>query len=211
MRNKDFARILQSVPTDYYQKGTRKNPLQYLWHTQKINFCLKLLQTIQFKNCLDVGSASGFMISEISKKYPKVKFYGVDAYKEAINSAKKRYPHIMFKQAGAEKLPFKNNQFDLVICYETIEHVRNPQKAMSEIKRVLKKNGTTILAMDSGNLLFRLIWFFWEKTYGKAWKGAHLNAFHHKDLERLILESKFRFTGKHFTHFGLEVVYVLKK
>lgn len=211
MKNKDFNQILKSVPVDYYQKGTRNNLLQKYWHGTKINFALKFLNDIYFENCLEVGSASGYMISEIAKKHPRVKFCAIDAYAGAIKYAKREYPHINFVKAEAEKLPFKNNRFDLILCYETIEHVRNPQKAILEMKRVLRGNGQLILAMDSGNLAFQIIWFFWKKIYGRPWQKAHLNPYRHRDLEELILQSGFKISGKYFTHFGLEVVFVLGK
>lgn len=211
MNTQDFDQILNSVPLDYYQKGTKSNPFQRYWHGTKISFCLSLLKDINFKNCLEVGSASGYMISEIAKKYPKVTFEAIDAYDKAVKYAQKKYPRIKFSKAEAENLPFNNNFFDLLLCYETIEHVRSPQKAMSEMKRVLKKDGKLILAMDSGILAFRIIWFFWEKTFGKAWSGAHLNPYHWTDLENLILQSNFKIVSRHFTHFGLEVVFVLEK
>ncbi|MEK7521434.1 MAG: class I SAM-dependent methyltransferase [Patescibacteria group bacterium] len=211
MENTKFKKILEQVPLDYYQSTVRHNLLQRYWHTTKVNFALKLLKKIPLKNCLDVGSASGHMISQIAKKYPKAQFFAVDAYKEAIEYGRKNYPHVTFIYAEAEKLTFKNNQFDLCLCYETIEHTRNPKKALSEMKRVLKPNGTLILAMDSGNLAFRIIWFFWEKTYAKAWQGAHLHPFHHKDLRKLLLKAGFKIQKQYFTHFGLEVVYILTK
>ncbi|EKD90180.1 MAG: methyltransferase type 11 [uncultured bacterium] len=211
MTKKDFDRILNSVPPDYYQKGIKGNILQKIWHGTKIKFALKLLNNISFKNCLEVGSASGHLISEIAKKHPKVKFHAIDAYKEAIEFGKKKYPHIKFLKAEAEKLPFKNNQFDLILCYETIEHVRNPKKVISEMRRVLKKKGKLILAMDSGTLTFRIIWFFWERTRGRVWQAAHLNPYHHRDLEALVLQSGFKITQKYFTHFGLEIVLMLEK
>ena len=211
MRKKDFNKILNSVPPDYYQKGIKNNLLQKYWHSTKINFSLRLLSKISFKNCLEVGSASGYMISEIAKRYPQVKFHAIDPYEAAIKFAKKQYPHINFVKAEAEKLPFKNNQFDLILCYETIEHVRNPQKAIFEMKRVLKKRGKFILAMDSGTFAFQIIWFVWERTYGRAWQKAHLNPYHHSDLENLILQSGFKIVDRYFTHFGLEIVFVLEK
>jgi predicted SAM-dependent methyltransferase len=42
-------------------------------------------------------------------------------------------------------LTFKDNKFDLIICYHVLEHIKNDTKAMEEIYRVLKPNGTAIL------------------------------------------------------------------
>lgn len=211
MKNREFNKILESVPPDYYQKGVKNNFLKKYWHTTKANFAVRLLKKVKFKNCLDVGSASGYMTAEISKEYPQARFYGVDAAGIAIKHAKKHYPHINFTKAEAENLPYKNNQFDLVLCYETIEHVRNPEKTLLEIRRVLKKRGKLILAMDSGTIPFQVGWFFWEKTFARVWQKAHLNPYHHNDLKNLVTKSGFKIIKKHFTHFKLEVVFLLEK
>lgn len=48
--------------------------------------------------------------------------------------------------AQAEKLPFKDGTFDLVICLETLEHAEKPWLICAEIERVLKPNGMTIVS-----------------------------------------------------------------
>jgi len=211
VKNNHFYKIWKKVPVDYYQKGIKSNVLQRMWHKHKIKTAKKLMNNLTFNKCLDVGCASGYMISEIAKDFPKKEFWGIDAYDKAIGYAKKRYKNIQFKIAFAEKLPFQEDSFDLVICYETIEHVLNPKQTLKEMERILSNDGTVLLAMDSGNLLFRIIWFIWEKTKGSVWNGAHLNPFHHKELEFLIRKSGFKIERKNFTHFGLEIVFVLSK
>lgn len=203
--------LWQKVPVDYYQRGTKTNLFQKIWHYLKINSTKQILKNYHFNNFLDIGCASGYMLSEISLAYPHAKYYGVDVYAKAINFAKKRYSNIKFQVAFAEKLPFENETFDLIIFYETIEHVENPLLSLKEIKRVLKKRGISVVAMDSGNLLFRLAWFLWENSTGKVWKGAHLHPFHHSDLEKIIRKAGLKIKKKFFTHLGMEVTFILSK
>lgn len=47
-------------------------------------------------------------------------------------------------KADINKLPFKNESFDSVLCLEVFEYLKDPQKAMSEVYRVLKDKGTLI-------------------------------------------------------------------
>lgn len=47
--------------------------------------------------------------------------------------------------ADAHSLPFKDEEFEYIICTEVLEHLKNPAKAISEMKRVLKNDGTLIL------------------------------------------------------------------
>lgn len=211
MDQQKLITIWNKVPVDYYQKGVKRNLLQALWHGQKSAIAKKIIKKLKFNNCLDVGCASGYMISQILHDFPDAKYFGIDAYDKAIEYAHKYCPGVEFKVAPAEKLPFKDNSFDLVICYETIEHVANPSLCLEEMKRVLSSKGKLILAMDSGNLLFKSVWFIWENTKGRVWKDAHLNPFHHKQLQDLISKSKFNIEKKIFTHGGMEVVFVLSK
>lgn len=205
----NLLKIWNQVPRDYYQAGIKRNLLQRIWHRNKIRVANSLIAKLQFNNCLDLGCASGYMLSEIAKLYPRVRFTGVDVYHQAILFAAKSYPGIKFIQADAHNLPFGKDAFDLIISYETFEHVADPLLFLKESKRVLRKSGTFILAMDSGTLLFRIIWSLWERTFGRVWRGAHLNPVHHTHLEQLVKKAGYKVKNKHFTHLGLEVVFVL--
>ncbi|MBI2330244.1 methyltransferase domain-containing protein [Candidatus Daviesbacteria bacterium] len=211
MQNHKLYSTWSKVPVNYYQQGVKNNFFQWLWHKTKINLAKKIIADLHFKNCLDVGCASGFMVSEIAKAIPEAHYFGIDIYDKAIASAKKNYPHIKFKVASAQKLPFRKDYFDLILFYETVEHVENPAECLKEIKRVLGKKGTLILTMDSGSLLFRIVWFIWENTKGRVWKNAHLHPFHHEQLEELIERAEFEIKEKIFSFFGMEVTFVLRR
>jgi len=212
MKNKrELNKIWSQVPPNYYDNATETNLLQKYWHSQKINTLQKLIAFQKFKKILDVGCAGGYMANKVNYIFPKSKITGIDVYKESIDYAKKKYPNINFIVADAHKLPFKDNTFDMVICYETIEHVVNPKKVLAEIKRVMKKNGKALVVMDSGSPLFRGVWYVWENTKGKVWKGAHLHPFHHTELEKVIKSVGLKISKKHFSHFGMEVSFLLKK
>lgn len=45
----------------------------------------------------------------------------------------------------AHNLPFEDASFEVVVCSEMLEHADNPQKVISEIKRVLKPEGRVVL------------------------------------------------------------------
>ncbi len=48
--------------------------------------------------------------------------------------------------ADAEKLPFANGSFDLVLCLETFEHARKPWLVAAEIERVISEKGVVIVS-----------------------------------------------------------------
>jgi SAM-dependent methyltransferase len=55
--------------------------------------------------------------------------------------------------ADATKLPFKNNSADSVVCFQVLEHLQNPQKAVDEMYRVLKKNGVCLATTHMATVL----------------------------------------------------------
>jgi ubiquinone/menaquinone biosynthesis C-methylase UbiE len=64
---------------------------------------------------------------------------GVDFLDTAIEIGKKIHPQLKLKQGNIYDLPYKNSEFDLVICTEVLEHLKEPDKALKELKRVTKK------------------------------------------------------------------------
>ena len=204
---KRLVEIWAQVPADYYDKGIKRNPLQKLWHTKKLAEVLKLLPK-DAKKVLDIGCSSAVLTAEIAKQLKNSKVAGIDSYREAIDFAKSKYPHLELKVADAHKLPYKDKSFDLVVCTETLEHVTDPKKSLLEMKRVLKKGGKAIISMDSGSLLFRTIWFFWTKSKGRVWENAHLHEFSAALLEGLIKESGFKITKRNYSHMGMSIIFL---
>jgi len=93
---------------------------------------------------LDVGSGDGQFLSYIkSKCTKKVKFdfIGIDKY---VN--KKFFDFKLLNNDIEEKLPIKSNSIDIVIAGEIIEHVKNTDLLINELKRVIKKNGSIVLS-----------------------------------------------------------------
>ncbi|MDP3758143.1 MAG: class I SAM-dependent methyltransferase, partial [Candidatus Daviesbacteria bacterium] len=89
MRNHRLYNTWSKIPVNYYQNGVKNNFFQWLWHNTKIKLAKKIIKNLRFKNCLDVGCASGFMVSEIARSFPGASYYGIDVYDKAIHSAKK--------------------------------------------------------------------------------------------------------------------------
>jgi len=55
------------------------------------------------------------------------------------------YPGIDIKADITKKIPVPTNSFDGVVCFQVLEHLANPQKAVDEIYRILKRGGSCLL------------------------------------------------------------------
>lgn len=122
------------------------------------------LQFVEGKDILDVACGTGYGLPFLRRKANKV--VGVDVSLEALSEAKDRCDdktNVLL--ADALRLPFRDEAFDVVTSFETIEHLRERQQFLQEIKRVLKMNGLLVLSTPNAN-------------YTKPVNGKPNNPFH---------------------------------
>ncbi len=211
MKNKiTHEHVIEQVPPDYYQKGIRTNYLQRIWHTGKLQAVIKEIDFYPNK-ILDVGCASGWFLSQLMKKYPKSKCFGIDIYTNSIEYGKKHYKKIKFDVADAHRIPYSAKSFDLIICTEVLEHVDDPGKVLLEIRRLLTKKGKAVIELDSGSILFSAVWYLWRFTKGRVWNHSHLHSFTTKKLRRLITKSGMKIISEKKCNLGMAMVFSVQK
>jgi ubiquinone/menaquinone biosynthesis C-methylase UbiE len=86
------------------------------------------------QNMLDIGTGSGIFAEAFAAQGLKVA--GVDVNPEMLPVAQQYVPSGTFKEAGAEKLPFQNAEFDLVIMGLVLHETDEPGRALWEARRV---------------------------------------------------------------------------
>lgn len=87
------------------------------------------------RRCLEIGCGRGAFQDLVAD------YVGVDLARSAGH-----YLHKPFFQASATELPFAENSFDGAWSYAVLEHVPAPERALSEMRRVLRPGGLLLLA-----------------------------------------------------------------
>ncbi len=100
---------------------------------KKLELIKKYLKVKQDEKLLDVGCGTGLTTS-----CWECRCYGIDPSKNLLAKAKRKHKNIIFKQAPAEKIPFENNFFDVVISVTAIQNFSDIEKGLEEIKRIGK-------------------------------------------------------------------------
>lgn len=100
---------------------------------------------------LALGCGTGAELDFLSKLGDAT---GVDCSPEAVSFCKKSSHNVM--QGDAEKLNFHDESFDLVVAFDVLEHIKDDQKAVSEINRVLKKDGFFYMTVPA----FQFLWSY---------------------------------------------------
>lgn len=196
--------ILKKVRTDYtliakeFDKARdREWPefslfLKYLKRQNKKKEIIRLL---------DLGCGNGRLAQFL--KTESIDYTGVDNNRSLLAIAKKKNPRSLFRYADILKLPFPADLFDTVWCIAVLHHIPTKKlqlKALKEIKRVLKKNGTLMIT----------VWNLWQARYKNfidketqnaliAWKRLkkgetiqrYYYAFQEKELRALLKKSGF--------------------
>ena len=116
----------------------------------------------EFNNGLDVGCSGNsflyFLKNIRTKSFLDLSNIPLSQYKsEAKSILKKRNnPIVTFNPICGDiiKLPYINDSFDLVCSLDTLEHIKNDTLAISEISRVLRKNGIAIITVPHRSKYF---------------------------------------------------------
>lgn len=210
--NKAIDQNHKKVPGNYYHKAIAHNIFQWYWHTRRFCESKKILVGIKARKILDVGCHDGRFTFEVSKLFPQAAIYGIDISSEAIRFAKSKYPTINFLVARAEKLPFPDNTFDLINCFEVLEHVKDPRQVIRAIYRVLKPGGTFIVLIPTDNLLFRIIWLLWTRFGpGRVWHNTHIQQFENQALEKILEKEGFKLLQRKNFLLGMLLFIQVKK
>lgn len=112
---------------------------------------------IRGKKVLDIGSWTGpfeILIYGLAREIT-----AVDIEEKALKVLKKNLPKVTIVKAVAHRLPFKSETFDVVCCFDVIEHIPQGYElaTLFEINRVLKKGGYLFLATPYSNFLANLL------------------------------------------------------
>jgi ubiquinone/menaquinone biosynthesis C-methylase UbiE len=98
---------------------------------------------------LDVGCGTGALLRTLADRLPaRVALAGVDpapAMIEVGRAALGAHPRVRLAQAGAERLPFANASFDLVVSTVSFAHWADQPAGLAEIARVLRPSGRLVL------------------------------------------------------------------
>jgi 2-polyprenyl-3-methyl-5-hydroxy-6-metoxy-1,4-benzoquinol methylase len=97
---------------------------------------------------LDVGCATGYLAEPLKARGCRV--WGLDRDADAVSTAAASYEeaHVVDLDAS-DALPVPEGAFDVVICADVIEHLRDPERGLRLVRRYLASNGRLILSVPN--------------------------------------------------------------
>lgn len=105
---------------------------------------------------LDAGCGTGHFLTRVLTQYPQSSLFGADLSPEAINFASlKSNKTIRLSRGSVCSLPFADNSFDVVTCFDVIyiAEVQDDIQALQEFSRVLTPNGVLLIQVPAFEFL----------------------------------------------------------
>lgn len=140
---------------------------------------------------LDIGCRYGSLIYKLYMEGIR-EVAGIDVCRESIDFGRKKYPEISDNLVlyDGEKLPFSENEFDVVLMFDVIEHINGVKDFLrSQVRRVLKRGG--LLILQTPNKLINVPWSILQHRSFSSWKRFHCSLQTHQSLLNLIKNSGF--------------------
>ena len=167
-RQKKWIRLLEESGMDDKQKSkfyfnrhssTIINKNGYWSYDYRIT--AKILMRRNVKNLIDIGCGNGAFLAMFHKAAPDVKLSGLDLSGEMVAQSRKRLPGADIVEGDAENMPFADKTFGAVSCHMSIHHHPHPDKSLSEMYRILEKNGTVLINELTGPAPLRKFMNWW--------------------------------------------------
>jgi len=140
-------------------------------------------QFVEGKRVLDIASGTGYG-SNLLKRAGATDVVGVDYAREAVAYASERHAshEPSFLVGDAENVPLRSRSFDVVVSFETVEHVHDYHNMLREMKRLLRPGGLLVISTPN--------------------KGIYQddNPFHLKEFTFVEFEADLR---EHFTNVAI--------
>lgn len=98
------------------------------------------LDKINQGNFLDLGCGNGNVLAHLADT--DLKLYGADLAENMVKETQKKLgDRAQIIVSDAENIKFEDSKFDVLCCNASFHHYTNPDRALSEMRRVMKKGG----------------------------------------------------------------------
>lgn len=136
-------------------------------------------------DALDAGCGSGAMTVQLAARLPAADINAIDISHGMLDMAvtTHEHPRVNYYEGDIEDIPFEAKGFDLVYSNFVLQWCPQPVKALTEMRRVLRRGGQLVLAMPGVGTLAEL-----SAAWRAADNHAHIHPFASEDMLATMVE-----------------------
>ncbi|MCU4717848.1 methyltransferase domain-containing protein [Halapricum hydrolyticum] len=182
LEHKGRARLFYKYLSQVYD---RINP--FIWNEEMRDEAIGWLELDGDERVLDVGCGTGFATEGLLQHVETV--YGLDQSPHQLEKAYAKFGRsgpVRFTRGDAERLPYRDDAFDVVWSSGSIEYWPNPVDALEECRRVVKPGGKVLIVGPDypTNTVFQkladaIMLFYDEEEADRMFREAGFEEFEH--------------------------------
>lgn len=131
-------------------------------------------------NFLEIGCGTGFVMSGIRERFPRLTLSGSEIYSTALKYASKRVHNAELFQMDAQWIPFEN-EFDVIGAFDVLEHIDDDESVLRQMYKASRNNGGILLSVPQHD-------FLWSQYDEKA---CHVRRYNNRELMRKVVQAGF--------------------
>ncbi len=128
---------------------------------------------------LEVGCGIGATLGKIKCLYPNSEVYGIEVVKKVAKLGASNY-NIICANIEEDNIPFEEKYFDYIIFGDVIEHLREPEIVLINIRKYLKENGSILVSIPNimnAETIYQLLHGFFTYEESGIRDKTHLRFF----------------------------------
>jgi SAM-dependent methyltransferase len=153
----------------------------HFWFEERNNLISWAIKTHapDCRNVLEVGCGTGFVLQRLERDFPEANITGLEYYPDALPIAQRRCARAHLGQADITNLSY-NAEFDVVGCFDVLEHIPDDLAALRNLHKVMKPDGALFVTVPQH------MWL---------WSDEDTNAMHQRRYTRKELVLKAAAAG----------------
>lgn len=145
------------------------------------------------RRILDIGCGSGRLGASL-KARQHAEVTGIELQTAAALRASQCLDHVVSGNIETGEIAFPDERFDCVICADVLEHLRQPEKVLSVIRRWLAPNGSLVVSIPNvrhHSVLSSLLDGNWTYESAGLLDADHVRFFTRREIEKLLFRAGF--------------------
>jgi len=145
------------------------------------------------ERALDVGCSTGYLARRLAERGATV--VGIDVDEQAALEAREVCEQVLVGDVETMELPFPEQSFNVVLCGDVIEHLREPEQFLARIRPLIRPDGRLVLTTPNvANWAMRLSLLAgrWRYSDRGILDRTHVHLFTKKTLEHTLEAAGFR-------------------
>jgi SAM-dependent methyltransferase len=163
----DFAHDGAGFKSDYFSELARLEETNF-WFRSRNKLLMWAIEKYypNFQSLLEIGCGTGYVLTGISKRFPRSTLHGSEIFIAGLGFAAERLSSAKFMQMDARNIPFEG-EFEVIGAFDVLEHIKEDKEVLAQMCKALKPKGLMLITVPQHAWLWSPLdeYAFHERRY----------------------------------------------